>query len=43
MINYIIPGLYEHFDLNKAFIEYLKDNPKEQIEDTKINAVFGNF
>ena len=43
MINYIIPGLYEHFNLNKAFIEYLKNNPKEQIEDTKINAVFGNF
>ena len=29
MINYIIPGLYEHFNLNKAFIEYLKNNPKE--------------
>ena len=43
MINYIIPGLYEHFNLNKAFIAYLKNNPKEQIEDTKINAVFGNF
>lgn len=43
MINYIIPGLYEHFEFNKAFIRYLKDNPKEQIENTTINAVFGNF
>ena len=43
MINYIIPGLYEHFEFNKAFIKYLKIHPEKQIENTKINAVYGNF
>ena len=43
MINYIIPGLYEHFNLNKAFIASLKNHPKHQLVATKINAGFGNF
>ena len=43
MINYIIPGLYEHFEFNKAFIKYLKIHPEKQIENTKINAIYGNF
>lgn len=43
MINYILPGLYEHFRFNKAFLEYLNNHQEQQEINTTIHAVYGNF
>ena len=42
-INYMIPGLYEHYLLNKEFLEILKENRHCFYEGTTIRAVYGNF
>lgn len=41
--NFSIPGLYEHFNLNLDFIDYMLEYPERFYDNVKINAVYGNF
>ena len=43
MINYNIPGCYEHAKLNLAFIDYFKEYPERFIDNVNIESCFGNF
>lgn len=42
-IKFIIPGLYEHYELNLRFIRMLKQHPEYFYPDVEIGAVYGNF
>ena len=42
-INFIIPGLYEHKELNSNLLTLLEKKPEYFRENIKINAVYGNF
>lgn len=43
MINFSLPGLWEHFNLNQFLIEFIKNNPEAKKENININAVYGSF
>ena len=43
MINFALPGLYEHFDVNRILIMLQKKYPECFYEDIKITAFYGNF
>lgn len=43
MVNYSIPGLYEHHSLNFALLEMMRSNPEWFYDDIKIEACYGNF
>lgn len=43
MINYAIPGLYEHFQLNKKLIELMHSHPEYFYENIQIEAAYGVF
>lgn len=42
-IKFAIPGLWDHFDLTKAFIEYIEQCPEQIYNNVSIGAVYGNF
>lgn len=42
-INFILPGMYEHFETNIAFLKFLKEKPEYFLPDLKIDAFYGNF
>lgn len=41
--NFIIPGLYEHHQLNFALLTLLKIHPEYFYDDVKITAIYGSF
>lgn len=43
MINFIIPGLYEKYDLNFKVLDFFKKNPEIIQPDAKIDSAYGNF
>ncbi len=43
MINYAIPGVYSHFELNVNLIHLIKDHPEFFYDNIGIDAVFGIF
>ena len=43
MINFMLPGMYEHVELNLRFIQLLKTNPEFFYDNVKIGAAYGNF
>ena len=43
MINFNLPGLYEHFELNSFFLHYYTIHPEYFNPGVKIASVFGNF
>lgn len=42
-INFILPGMYENFDLNIHFLALLKEHPEYFYNDVKVSAVYGSF
>lgn len=42
-INFILPGLYEHYELNFKFLDLYKNHPEYFIDNVKISAVYGSF
>lgn len=42
-INYILPGLYENFLINKEFLDVFKKYKKYFYDNANIRAVYGNF
>ena len=43
MVNFMLPGMYEHVELNLRFIHLLKNHPEYFYEGVNIGAVYGNF
>lgn len=43
MINFAIPGLYEHHHLNFALLDLMRHHPEYFYDDVKIEAAYGNF
>lgn len=43
MINFALPGLYEHFDINRILIMLRKKYPECFYENIQITAFYGNF
>lgn len=43
MVKFMLPGFYEHFDLNLKLINMLRMNPEYFRDNTDIYAVYGNF
>ena len=43
MVKYIIPGFYEHTDINLKLIDLMKTNPEIFNDNTEIHASYGNF
>lgn len=43
MVKYIIPGFYEHADINLKLIDLMKTNPEIFNDNTEIYASYGNF
>lgn len=43
MVKYIIPGFYEHTELNLRLIQLIKKRPEMFREGTAIHACYGNF
>ena len=43
MINYAIPGVYSHFELNMNLLKMMKEHPEYFYENVGIDAVFGVF
>ena len=43
MVKYIIPGFYEHADINLKLIDLMKTNPEIFNDNTEIHASYGNF
>lgn len=43
MINFIIPGLYEHYKINLILCQLLKFYPEMFYDDINISSVYGNF
>lgn len=42
-VNFIIPGLYEHYKLNILFCTMLKAHPEYFYDNVNVSAIFGNF
>lgn len=42
-INFILPGLTEHFKLNSFFIELQEKEPNKFYDNVKIHSIYGNF
>lgn len=42
-VNFILPGLYEHFNLNFKILELLQSNPEYFMDNVKISAIYGSF
>lgn len=40
---FIIPGLYEHHDLNFKFLQLMQEKPEMFYDDISIGAVYGSF
>lgn len=43
MINFALPGIYNHFDLNRIFLELIHETPEYVNDDFGISAVYGCF
>lgn len=43
MVKFMLPGFYEHFNLNLNFIKMFKEMPQYFNDDIDIYAVYGNF
>ena len=43
MINYAIPGLYSHFQINQKLLKLRQDKPELFYPDVNIEAVYGTF
>lgn len=43
MVNFMLPGMYEHAELNLRFIRLMKEHPEFFYEDVNIAAAYGNF
>lgn len=43
MVKYIIPGFYEHFDLNLRLIELMEQHKEWFFDNTCVYASYGNF
>ena len=41
--NFIIPGLYEHYQLNFDFLALMEEHPVYFYEGAKVSAVYGSF
>lgn len=41
--NFILPGMYEHYNLNFRLLELMKTKPEIFREDIKVSACYGNF
>lgn len=41
--NFILPGMYEHHELNFRFLQCLKSHPEWFYENVRVGAVYGNF
>ena len=39
----MLPGLWEHFELNKNFFEYFKEYPEKFYDNIDIGCFYGNF
>lgn len=42
-INFILPGMYEHFQLNMNLLILLSENPEFFYPNVQVGAVYGNF
>lgn len=42
-INFILPGMYEHFETNMKFLKLLKSKPEYFLPNLQIDAFYGNF
>lgn len=42
-INYAVPGLYEHYNLNFMLLDLMRKYPEFFNDNTKIEACYGNF
>lgn len=42
-LNFMLPGLYEHFQLNKLFVETLNKNPDDFYDNVNVGCFYGNF
>lgn len=42
-VNFILPGMYEHYNLNFRLLELLKTHPEYFRDDVKVSACYGNF
>lgn len=42
-VNFIIPGLYEHYPLNFNLLKLMEEHPEYFYDDVKVSAVYGNF
>ena len=43
MVNFILPGFYENYNLNTQFIKLWKDRPEVFYDGVNISSVYGNF
>lgn len=43
MVNFIIPGMYEHYALNFRLLELLKEKPEMFMDGVKVSAAYGSF
>lgn len=43
MINFNIPGLYEHYNIVIPFCFLIQNHPEYFIDDLKIHSIYGNF
>ncbi len=43
MIKFALPGIYNHFDLNRVFLELIQDRPEYVNDEFGISAVYGCF
>ena len=43
MKNYMIPGLYEHYQMNIIFLEFYKYHPEFFNDNINMRAIYGNF
>ena len=42
-INFILPGMYEHYNLNFRLLELLEKHPEYFRDEVKVSACYGNF
>lgn len=43
MVKYIIPGFYEHSEVNLRLLQLMKTNPEYFYDNTSVHASYGNF
>ena len=43
MINFALPGFYEHLNLNLKLLQLIENSPYCFYDNIKINAIYGNF